>query len=128
MNGPQSVNKSSPFTEYGASFIALPNEAFVNPRKPDVYQLRQRFYWRPTGFSRNSSGEGFRSRWWLPEEPVQFYKNFGVNRIELKHNGTSKPCERDTPNFATRQYIKAYSTFFRASASANSSATLGIKA
>ena len=35
-----------------------------------------------------------------------------MNRIELKLNGTSTPSEGYTPNFATGQYIKAYSTFF----------------
>ena len=41
------------------------------------------------------------------------FRNFGVNRIELKRNGTSKPSEGYTPNFATGQYIKAYSTFLK---------------
>ena len=39
------------------------------------------------------------------------FRNFGVNRIELKRNGTSIPSEGYTPNFANGQYIKAYSTF-----------------
>ena len=39
------------------------------------------------------------------------YQNFGVNRIELKRNGTPRPTEAYTPNFANGQYIKAYSTF-----------------
>ena len=33
------------------------------------------------------------------------FRNFGVNRIELKRNGTSRPIEGYTPNFATGQYI-----------------------
>ena len=28
------------------------------------------------------------------------FQNFGVNRIELKRNGTSRPTEGYTPNFA----------------------------
>ena len=51
------------------------------------------------------------------------FRNFGVKLIELKHNGTSRPSESYTPNFATWQYIKAYSTFFK-----SSSATLAKKA
>ena len=39
------------------------------------------------------------------------FQNFGVNRIELKRNGTSRPSEGYTPNFANKQYIKAYMTF-----------------
>ena len=34
------------------------------------------------------------------------FENFGVNRIELKRNGTSMPSEGYTPNFGNRQYIK----------------------
>ena len=41
------------------------------------------------------------------------YQNFGVNRIELKRNGTPRPTEGDTPNFANGQYKKAYSTFLQ---------------
>ena len=41
------------------------------------------------------------------------FRNFGVNRIELKRNGTSRPSEGYTPNFAIGQYIKSYSTFFQ---------------
>ena len=41
------------------------------------------------------------------------FRNFGVNRIELKRNGTSRPSENYTPNFATAQYIQAYSTFLQ---------------
>ena len=37
-------------------------------------------------------------------------KNFGVNRIEMKRNGTSVSRGGYTPNFANRQYLKAYST------------------
>ena len=39
------------------------------------------------------------------------YQIFGVNRIELKRNGTLRPTEGYTPNFENGQYIKAYSTF-----------------
>ena len=41
------------------------------------------------------------------------FRNFGVNRIELKRNGTSSLREGYTLNFATGQYIKAYSTFLQ---------------
>ena len=34
------------------------------------------------------------------------FQNFGVNRIELKRNITSRPSEGYTPNFANGQYIK----------------------
>ena len=40
-------------------------------------------------------------------------QNFGVNRIELRRNGTSRPSEGYTPNFANGQYIKAYMTFLQ---------------
>ena len=36
-----------------------------------------------------------------------------MNRIEIKRNGTSRSSEGNSPNFATGQYIKAYSTFFQ---------------
>ena len=39
------------------------------------------------------------------------YQNFGVSRIELRSNGTPRPTEGYTQNFANVQYIKAYSTF-----------------
>ena len=35
------------------------------------------------------------------------FRKFGVSRIELKRNGTSRPSEGYTPNFATGQYKKA---------------------
>ena len=41
------------------------------------------------------------------------FRNFGVNRIRLKRIGTSRPSEGYTPNCATGQYIKAYSTFLQ---------------
>ena len=41
------------------------------------------------------------------------FQNFGVYRIELKRNGTSKPSEGYTPNFANGQYITAYMTFLQ---------------
>ena len=45
-------------------------------------------------------------------QKIQFnYKNFGVNRIDLTRNGTSKPSEGYTINFANGEYIKAYMTF-----------------
>ena len=40
-------------------------------------------------------------------------RNVGVNRIELKRNGTSRPSEGYTPNFVAGLYIKAYSTFLQ---------------
>ena len=40
-------------------------------------------------------------------------QNVGVNRIELKRNGTPRPTESYTPNFPNGQYIKAYSTFLQ---------------
>ena len=36
-----------------------------------------------------------------------------MSRIELKRNGTSRPSEGYSPNFATGQYINSYSTFFQ---------------
>ena len=66
---------SSPHTvKYAASFIARPNKTLVNPGEPDVYQLRQLLYRRPTGFGHSWPDERRRSRGWLPEEPVQFSK------------------------------------------------------
>ena len=41
------------------------------------------------------------------------FRNFGVNRIELKRNGKFRPIKGYTLNFATGQYIKAYSTFLQ---------------
>ena len=41
------------------------------------------------------------------------FRNFGVNLIELKRNGTSRPSEGYTFNFTTGQYIKTYSTFLQ---------------
>ena len=41
------------------------------------------------------------------------YQHFCVNRIELKRNGTPRPTEGYTPNFASGQYITAYSTFLQ---------------
>ena len=41
------------------------------------------------------------------------FRNFGVKSIELKRNGTSRPSEGYSPNFANAQYIKAYSTFLQ---------------
>ena len=73
-HGPQGANGCSRIAKYNASFIARSNEAFVDYRKPDVYQLRKRFYWSPTGFSRSWSGERCRFFEWLPEKPVQFSK------------------------------------------------------
>ena len=40
-------------------------------------------------------------------------RNFGVNRIKLKRNGTSKPSKGYTPKFANGQYINTYSTVFQ---------------
>ena len=41
------------------------------------------------------------------------FQNLGVNLIKRKRNGTSRPSEGYSPNFATGQYIKAYSTFLQ---------------
>ena len=41
------------------------------------------------------------------------FQNFGVNRIELNRNCTSRPSEGYTPSFANGQYIKAYMTFLK---------------
>ena len=38
------------------------------------------------------------------------FQNFGVDRIEMKRNGTSVPRGGYTPNFANGQYLKAYLT------------------
>ena len=51
------------------------------------------------------------------------FQNFGVSRIELKRNGTSRPSDGYTPNFATREDIRPSRRFFN-----SSSATLPIKA
>ena len=40
-------------------------------------------------------------------------KNFGVNRIELRRNGMSRPSKGYTPNFANKQNIKDYLTFYQ---------------
>ena len=73
-HGVQGAHESSFIEEYGASFIACPNKVPVNPCEPDLYQLRLRFYWRPTGFSRSWSSERHRSHGGLPEKPVQLPK------------------------------------------------------
>ena len=39
------------------------------------------------------------------------FQNFGVNRIELKRNGTFRSSQSYTLNFANGQYIKDYMTF-----------------
>ena len=44
--------------------------------------------------------------------PLNF-QNFGVNRIELKRNGTSRPSEGYTRNFANLQYIQTYMTLLQ---------------
>ena len=41
------------------------------------------------------------------------FQNFGVNRIELKRNGTSVPRGGYTSNFANEQYLKAYMTLLQ---------------
>ena len=43
-------------------------------QRPHIYQLRQSFYRRPTGYSHSWSGERLRSRGWLPEEPCSISK------------------------------------------------------
>ena len=39
------------------------------------------------------------------------FQNFGINRMELKRNGTSVPGNGYTPNFANGRYTKDYMTF-----------------
>ena len=51
--------------KYVALLIARLNEAFADSRHLDVYQLRQRFYWRFTKFSRSLYCERCRFREWL---------------------------------------------------------------
>ena len=58
----------STYTRICGIIIAHPNETPVNSRKPDVYQLRQRFHWRFTGFSHSLSSERCRSRRWSPRK------------------------------------------------------------
>ena len=41
------------------------------------------------------------------------FQNYGVNRIELKRNGTSLPRGNYTPNFEYGQYLKVYSTLLQ---------------
>ena len=41
------------------------------------------------------------------------FRNFGVNCIKLKRNETFRPSVGYTPNFATGQYLKAYSMFLQ---------------
>ena len=41
------------------------------------------------------------------------FQNFGVNRFEMKRNGTSVPRKGYTPNFANKQYLKGYTTFLQ---------------
>ena len=41
------------------------------------------------------------------------FQNVGVNRIEQMRNGTSRPSQSYTPNFANGQYIKDYMTFLQ---------------
>ena len=41
------------------------------------------------------------------------FRNFGLNCIELKLNGTFRPSKRYSRNFAKGQYIKAYLTFLQ---------------
>ena len=60
--------------QYEASLIARPNEAPDYPREPDVYQLRQRFYWRPSRPCHRLSGERRWPRGRPLEEPIQFPK------------------------------------------------------
>ena len=42
------------------------------------------------------------------------FRNFGVNRIELKRNGTSRQSEGDSPNFATAVYKGLFDVSSRA--------------
>ena len=103
---------SSRTAKYVASFIVRPNETFVNP----AYQTSFNFDNVFTGALPDLVIVGLVSDADLAggyqRNPLNF-KNFGVNRIELKRNGTSRPSEFYTPNFANGQYIKAYMTFFQ---------------
>ena len=56
------------------------------------------------------SGERHRSRGWLQRNPFNF-QNFGDNRIELMRNGTFRPSQVYTSNFANGQYISVYMSF-----------------
>ena len=111
-HGSQGAHGSSINAEYGASLIARPNEAPVNLCELDLYQLRQHFYWRPTGFSRSWSCERRRSRCCIPEKPVQLPK-FWREPHRAKAQRHARPTEGYTPNFANGQYIMAYSTFLQ---------------
>ena len=71
-HGSWRANESPCNPKYGAYLFARPNKAPVNPREPNVYQLRQRFDKRFTGFSHSWSSERRRSRWLLLDEFVQF--------------------------------------------------------
>ena len=73
-HGSQGAHGFSINAEYCATLIARSNEAPVNSCEPDLYQIRQHFYWRFTGFSRSWSCERRQSRGWLPEKPVQLPK------------------------------------------------------
>ena len=44
--------------------------------------------------------------------PLNF-QNFGENRIKLKRNGTTRPSEGYTPNYANGKYKTAYMTFLQ---------------
>ena len=98
--------------ENGASRIARLNEAPINPRKSNLYQIWQRFYWRPTKLvvvgllSDAFLASGYQ---WNPFN----IKNFSVNSIELKRNNTPRPTDGNSQNFANCKYIKGYSTWFQ---------------
>ena len=73
-HGTWRANGSPCIQKYGASLFSRYNEAPVNCSEPNVYQLWQRFYKRPSGFSHDWSGERRLFCGWLPEKPVQFSK------------------------------------------------------
>ena len=109
MQGPQSGNGSFRIAEYGASFIARPNEALVYPRKLKVFNCNNVI----TGslpdlvvicLVSDADLAGFYHK------SLFNFRNFGLNRIKIKHNCTFRPSEGYISNFATGQYITAYST------------------
>ena len=106
------AHKAFPIAEYEASLIARLNEAPDYIREPDVYHLWQRFYRRPSRPSQIGLASDADLAAGSQRNPFNF-KYLGVNRIEMKLNGTSVPRGGYTPNFANGQYLKAYSTFLQ---------------
>ena len=73
-HGSKGANGASPLAKYEASLIARLNETPNYPRKPDVYQFRQRFYWRPTRPGHSWSTDRRQTRGRLLEDRIQFQK------------------------------------------------------